>query len=291
MRIFVRCAALAGVLAFIHPAAGGDPIDDLRTVLDGCEASGDAACAAALWSFTDVTGDDRLTAAELTRLLRLMAEWAVIEQARVAALAAGLDPAAAPAQDSDRMGAAAAAFLGAPLAANLVVANFDYDGDGALARGEVFADMDEERFVQMVVAEAGRVREHAGKLFMRALEARQRFETGGLGPSGPETIEREAAPPETPAFELRDIQQSMSIEDGTIVVVITGKLENVSATVKPSPDIVAEFRDRSGRVLKSRTFKLPQDQLEPGASVAFSERVVDAPRDRDNLVVFFEEGD
>ena len=282
MRIFVRCAALAGVLVFIHPAAA-DPIDDLRTVLDGCEARGDAACAAALWSFTDVTGDDRLTAAELTRLLRLMAEWAVIEQARDAALAAGLDPAAEPAQDSDRMGAVAAAFLGAPLTANLVVANFDYDGDGALARGEVFADMDEERFVQMVVAEAGKVREYAGKLFMRALEARQQFETGGLGPSGPEA--------EAPAFELRDLQQSMSIEDGTIVVVITGKLENVSATVKPSPDIVAEFRDRSGRVLKSRTFKLPQDQLEPGASVAFSERVVDAPRDRDNLVVFFEEGD
>lgn len=281
MRIFVRCAALAGVLAFVHPAAA-DPIDDLRTVLDGCEASGDAACAAALWSFTDVTGDDRLTAAELTRLLRLMAEWAVIEQAR---------DAAAPAQDSDRMGAVAAAFLGAPLAANLVVANFDYDGDGALARGEVFADMDEERFVQMVVAEAGKVREYAGELFMRALEARQQFETGGLAPSGPETVEREAVAPETPAFELRDIQQSMSIEDGTIVVVITGKLENVSAAVKPSPDIVAEFRDRSGRVLKSRTFKLPRDQLEPGASVAFSERVVDAPRDRDNLVVFFEEGD
>ncbi len=290
MKTFARCAALAGVLAFIHPAAA-DPIDDLRTVLDGCEASGDAACAAALWSFTDVTGDDRLTVAELTRLLRLMAEWAVIEQARDAALAAGLDPAAAPAQDSDRMGAVAAAFLGGPLAANLVVANFDYDGDGALARGEVFADMDEERFVQMVAAEARRLPEHAGMLFMRALEAQKQFETGGLAPSGPETIEREAAAPEAPAFELRDIQQSMSIEDGTVVVVITGKLENVSATVKPSPDIVAEFRDRSGRVLKSQTFKLARDQLEPGASVAFSERVVDAPRDLDNLVVFFKEGD
>ncbi len=180
MRTFVGCAALAAALGFAAPAAA-DPVDDLRAVLDGCEASEDAACAAALWSFTDVTGDGRLTIAELTRLMRVMAEWAVIEQARDDALAAGLDPAAAPAQDSDRVGAVAAAFLGGPVAAHLIVANFDYDGDGALERREVFVDIDEETFLQVVTTEVGRLPEHAGMLLLRALEAQQQFNLGGTG--------------------------------------------------------------------------------------------------------------
>ena len=173
MRNLIRAAAIVAMLSF--PAAvSATPFDELDGLIGRCETGPEAACADELWRFADVTGDDRLTGAELTRFIRLVVEWGIAEQAAASGGTDGADPFA----DSDRFGALAAAGLIGPFIARLVIENYDYNGDGVLERGEVFADSDEGQFVETMMTQAELLPQHAGMLFMRMLEAQQMVDMG-----------------------------------------------------------------------------------------------------------------
>lgn len=159
--------ALTGIamLVFLHTppsTATADPVADVGNLISQCEAGQiEAKCAARFWNFADLTGDNKLTVAEITRFFRLIVE----HQANKAATQA---PAAAPV---DPLEAVAVTFLVGPVAAGLVIDNFDYNGNGTIEREEVFADIDEGAFTKFVFDESRKLPERAGTLMLRALQA------------------------------------------------------------------------------------------------------------------------
>ena len=152
-------------LAFLHmsPAtAAADPVADVGKLVTQCGAEQQQAkCAAQFWKFADLTGDNKLTVAEISRLFRLLVE----HQAKKAAAEA---PAAAPV---DPFEAVAVTFFVGPIAAALVIDNFDYNGSRTIEREEVFADIDEGAFTKFVFDESRKLPERAGALMLRALQA------------------------------------------------------------------------------------------------------------------------
>ena len=176
-RLF-RFAVVAGAL-FVPAAASAGSTETLDSLFKGCETQEGAACAEAFWSYVDVTGDGRLTVAEFTRFFREFADWGVVKSAEPAAAEGEGQAAGSPANESDRFAAVALAFLAGPIAARLVVSNFDYDGNGTVEREEAFTDMDETAFVEMVKVETKRLPTHAMALFGRAMEAQDVIGLGG----------------------------------------------------------------------------------------------------------------
>jgi len=157
--------ALIGLAAlfFLHnpPSAAADPVADVGKLISQCEAEQvEAKCAAQFWIFADLTGDNKLTVAEITRFFRLVVEHQV-NKAATQAPAAAVDP----------LEAVAVAFLVGPVAAGLVIDNFDYNGNRAIEREEVFADIDEGAFTKFVFDESKKLPERAGTLMLRALQA------------------------------------------------------------------------------------------------------------------------
>ncbi|MCC7281548.1 MAG: hypothetical protein IT556_04140 [Acetobacteraceae bacterium] len=123
---FRRCTTLGGALASLH----GEGIA-LAAALDGLEAACDGelgnsdGCTAALMGFADVGKDGKLGTAELARLVRAVT-WLVLtgEGVPLEVLAAGVGA-------SGGVGVAVAWLL---------VANYDYDGDGRLSPAEMAQD-------------------------------------------------------------------------------------------------------------------------------------------------------
>jgi hypothetical protein len=160
--------ALFGLAAVIlwhalPSAAVADPVADVGKLITQCQAEQkEAKCAAQFWSLADLTGDDKLTVAEITRFFRLVVEHQSIKSAADApAAAAPVDP----------LEAVAVAFLLGPVAAGLVIDNFDYNGNSTVEREEVFADIDEGAFTKFVFDESKKLPERAGTLMLRAMQA------------------------------------------------------------------------------------------------------------------------
>ncbi len=168
--VFVLIAATA---AGLSAKAQAGPAEELGTIFEACEQAEGKGCAEALWSFVDVTGDSRIGVAELTRFFRLAAE---------VMAAGGHKPAktqgAAAGADNDVALAVGGAFLTGPLAAKLVIANFDYDDDGAVSRQELFLDMGEEEFRQLLARELENLPQRIGGLVTKAMEAQKQFGGG-----------------------------------------------------------------------------------------------------------------
>jgi hypothetical protein len=119
-----RCPAPTVGTALLH-GEGLAFLGALERLEAACQARTPQACLAGLVSEADVSGDDRLSVAELARLLR-GAAWALAVQ-----------------QGSEADAIAAAAGLGAIASlatARLVVANLDFDGDGVLSMSEMAQD-------------------------------------------------------------------------------------------------------------------------------------------------------
>ena len=160
--------ALIGMaaLALTHTppsTAAADPVADVGKLITQCEAEGTKAeCAAGFWQFADLTGDNKLTVAEITRFFRLIVE----HQANKA-----IAEAPATATPVDPLEAVAVTFLVGPVAAGLVIDNFDYNGNRTIEREEVFADIDEGAFTKFVFDESKKLPERAGTLMLRALQA------------------------------------------------------------------------------------------------------------------------
>lgn len=144
------------VLAWAAPSAlRAGPVETLDEVLAKCGDKGERGCADALWAFIDVTADDRLSLAEITRFFRVTTEAASRDR-----------PKAADAGDLLALGGA---FLSGPIAARLVVSNYDYDDDGAITKSELYHDLTGEEFNRILVEQGRTLPRRVGEVLMRML--------------------------------------------------------------------------------------------------------------------------
>lgn len=157
-------ACLAAMTLLLSPlAALADPVAEVGELIAQCQVDqSQAKCAAQFWNFADLTGDNKLTVAEITRVFRLVVE----QQSRQSAG----QPAAAVAP-VDPLEAVAMTFLVGPVGAELVIDNFDYNGNRTIEREELFADIDEGAFTKFVFDESRKLPERAGTLMLRAMQA------------------------------------------------------------------------------------------------------------------------
>ncbi len=179
----LAAALLALVVAASAAPAWADPARSLGAILDECADARNKSCAEKLWRFADVTGDGRLTLAELTRFFRTAAE----ALTSPATGPSGTQSPGTPAppglalDDNDKAYAVGSAFITGPIAAQLVIANFDYDDDGVISKAELFLDLDEEEFHRLMIEEAQKLPQRAGGLIMRALQAQQQLGGAAVG--------------------------------------------------------------------------------------------------------------
>ncbi len=109
--------------------ARGHVTAELKSIVEACKAKKDKiACERALWTFADVTQDDKITIAVITRFMR--------------ALAKGYDT-NLRASKGDRQAALIYSVLIGPIAAYFLISNFDYDGDNKISRSELYFDAKE----------------------------------------------------------------------------------------------------------------------------------------------------
>lgn len=125
---------VAGLAAAPIAATQAETLDAptrLQALLDEycAEETVTARCEIELWDFADVSSDGDISAAEITRLVRIFAQKHGENQV------AGTDM-------SPGETLLLSAML-APMGAQLVISNFDYDGDGKLSRREIYHDLEE----------------------------------------------------------------------------------------------------------------------------------------------------
>ena len=296
MKRALRSLVLAGAVA-LPAAASADSVADFGAALDACAGDDGAACADAEWSFVDVTGDGSLTAAELSRFLRVAGEWAVVEQTGLNAAAGGLGLGAEVDEQMGRTGAAAFAFLTGPFTAKLILDNFDYDGNGMLDRGEVFADTDQRAFVQMVKTQMEQLPQYAAMAMAAAMAAQEQAGMGddaGAANAAPEAQpdamivvpEPQAAEPmaaaEAPAapratFGLRGVDAIVMSDGGVDVFVVSGEIVNLSSGALAAPRAIAQVLDADRMVLMTWPLAPSRSMLGPGEAAGFIGRLDGAP--------------
>jgi len=98
--------------------ANASPVEDFRQALKKCSLKLDDVCKEMIWSVVDISGDLRISKAEISRLL-----W----------LASTLKDDTEVEEQSTMVGL----FLFGPIGAQSALDNFDYDGDGFLTRVEL----------------------------------------------------------------------------------------------------------------------------------------------------------
>ncbi|MFQ5958263.1 MAG: DUF3426 domain-containing protein [Alphaproteobacteria bacterium] len=86
-------------------------------------------------------------------------------------------------------------------------------------------------------------------------------------------------------FELRDVKQSTFVEDERTVVVVSGKIVNISMRSQPVPKVFAQMFDTRQRVLDEWYIDAVRPELGPGEITEFSDRVIDPPKGAANLMV------
>ncbi len=120
----VRCAALPPLFAAVH---GEDLtfLHAMEAMEPPCGGNDPKACGDAFMAYADVTGDHRLTAAELARVVR-GAAWVV-------QMAAGTD------NTELALGLGGSTFAGLAVA-EVIVRSYDYDGSGSITFDELVKD-------------------------------------------------------------------------------------------------------------------------------------------------------
>ena len=120
------CPELPPAISALHGEAVAffESTDEIGTAC----AEGRERCIEALLGFADTAGTGGLNEADLSRLIRIAAYYGAI------------DAAGGAASVSELATSQAIAIAVAPIAANLVVRGFDYDGDGQLSAAEIATD-------------------------------------------------------------------------------------------------------------------------------------------------------
>jgi hypothetical protein len=119
-----RCPAPPVALAAVH-GEGAAFLAALEHLEEGCGSGTPGACAAAIVAQADVSGDGKLSVAELARLLRGAAWVAAVQEGATQDVIAA---------------AVGAGGLAGILAARLLMESLDYDGDGWISAAELAQD-------------------------------------------------------------------------------------------------------------------------------------------------------
>lgn len=158
-------------LLFFPSMAFAEPVDDLIRLMDFCGDTKNkrVECEKRFWSFVDVTQDQYLTPAEIVRFGRILSEY--------------VDRRNEGDKKNKRDSIVWAMLLG-PLAAVLVIANFDYDGDGKVSRSELYTDLREGDLETVVNRLSNAGRDAAGQAMGLALGQMMKKDFGfGVGKS------------------------------------------------------------------------------------------------------------
>jgi len=94
-------------------------------------------CERPIWALADLTGDNALSPAEISRFARLIAEVIKLDNEDQDAFDEEGDP-------------LVMAFLIGPLMAEIMLTNFDYDGDGRIQHSELYTDIAEGEMRDLV---------------------------------------------------------------------------------------------------------------------------------------------
>ena len=131
---------LASAALLLTPlAARADPADELETMFAACadESTPGPDCERPIWAHVDITGDDALSRAEISRFARMIAEVMKRRSERQEV----------PAEEGDPL---VIALLVGPFMGEIMMSNFDYDGDGRIQRGELYTDIAEGELRDLV---------------------------------------------------------------------------------------------------------------------------------------------
>lgn len=121
--IYEPCGTLPAAYSPIHVEPVGFLLD-LDTAAESCMAT-DTDCLSDIFSALDKYHDNELTTAELSRLFRTAAYIGVAAASEFSS-----------AETDEAVAAMAAVVVAAPLMANLILSNYDYDGNGLLSIDE-----------------------------------------------------------------------------------------------------------------------------------------------------------
>ena len=144
MKIVPQFAALTAILSALlfSTVVNAAAVDNLTEIVASCTKpdKDPVQCEKDYWAFVDVTADGHLTVAEITRAGRIFAEH--MRQTT-------------PPENNGKTGGKTEdnllfAMLLGPLAAQLVISNFDYDGDLKVSRKELYTDLPEGKFESVI---------------------------------------------------------------------------------------------------------------------------------------------
>lgn len=154
------------------PGVHAKLFDKLEKTITACDPTADLPrCVLdAIWETTDVTADDRISAAEINRLFRIVAGGTAYHD-YVASRRRG--PSIKPPENNELDLVIVAGSVGAILTPALI-ANFDYDSDGRLSRTEILGDAD---FANTIAA-AGRQQKRFSNQIDEALQRLKRVLPG-----------------------------------------------------------------------------------------------------------------
>jgi hypothetical protein len=124
---YEKCDRLPPDVYFVH-AEGAKFMELVAALRDGCPNE-QQACIDRAFAYVDVSGDGRLSTAEVARIMR------ILTYAAVAANPQG-------ATNEEITGALGLMSLVGPLISSAIVSGADYDGDGQLTMAEMFYDRD-----------------------------------------------------------------------------------------------------------------------------------------------------
>lgn len=153
MKLFLY---FSSALLFFTSVGFAEPVEDLTRVVDFCadKKNKRVECERRFWSFVDVTQDQYLTTAEIVRFGRILTDY-LNNQVQ---------------EDNKKKNDFIVwAMLFGPIAAELVIANFDYDGDGRVSRSELYTDVQEGDLETVVNRLSSAGRDAAGEAMGLAL--------------------------------------------------------------------------------------------------------------------------
>ena len=91
-----------------------------------------------------------------------------------------------------------------------------------------------------------------------------------------------------PVFDFRNVRSSQEVENGVLVLSVTGEVVNLSEVALRVPKLRVVLHDEAERELVRWLVSLPRARLEPGESVAFTTRREKPPADARGLKVSVE---
>ena len=253
--------------------------DKLTQTIKACiERKDPKACENELFAFADATKDGKLSKAEMTRMLRWLA-------------AAGQNYAKQELGDQKMPPDAAkhlaalqvyASFIG-PFLADGIIHNFDYDGDGLVAKTEIYLDHKEGELDKalMAMVETGQdlaknAMSMASKGGLPALgDKAMGMKLGGAKKKPPGGMAETPQTAEVPGagLEIRGVQPTRS---GGNTLQVSGTIANISAARVRVPNVRVALLGGAGNEIQGVDAPPARIRLSPGETTTFI-AIIDNP--------------